>query len=137
MPFNYNVYPLLSFSDVEKKIQGRNQSKILIVLDKQSARHRTLLVKILAAVGKQLDDVLLLELEEKEYISSDIWNRTNVSKIIIFGGHLNQICLNIDARKYQITTFKTLEVLWSDNLAVINKNVEYKRQLWKALQLFF
>jgi len=114
----------------------RNQ--VLILTDTISASEKVLLVKILGAIGLTLDQIDLVELSKENTLDYQSFLSQNVTKkFISFGVGLGKINWNILLNIYQPKNIAGVDFLLSDELRVLDANLDLKKTLWGALKAMF
>lgn len=114
----------------------RNQ--VLILTDTISDSENALLVKILGAIGLTLDQVDLVELSKVQTLDYQSFLSQNVTKkVVSFGVGLGKINWNILLNIYQPKNIAGVDFLLSDELRVLDTNLNLKKTLWGALKAIF
>ncbi|AFK04075.1 hypothetical protein Emtol_2942 [Emticicia oligotrophica DSM 17448] len=117
-------------------LKFRNQ--VLILADTISDSEKALLVKILGAIGLTIEQVDLIELSKvhmpdyQTFVSQAI-----TKKVISFGVGLGRLNWNILLNIYQPKQIAGVDFLLSDELRVLDTNLELKKVLWGALKAMF
>ncbi len=124
------------------QLEGAYTNKILIIYDTDQYEleesQRKLLENILKAIGLQISDIQRLNLQHQEM--QQFWQINRVyqpQKIIGFGISPRSLGLVVRAIKYRTFSFQEIPILFSDTLAMIEKEVSLKKKLWVALQQMF
>lgn len=114
----------------------RNQ--VLILTDTISDSEKALLVKILGAIGLTLEQVDLVELSKVQVLDYQAFLSQNVTrKFVSFGVGLGKINWNILLNIYQPKNVAGIDFLLSDELRVLDTNLDLKKTLWGALKAMF
>ncbi len=114
----------------------RNQ--VLILTDTISDSEKALLVKILGAIGLTLEQVDLVELSKVQGLDYQAFLSQNVTrKFVSFGVGLGKINWNILLNIYQPKNVAGVDFLLSDELRVLDTNLDLKKTLWSALKMMF
>lgn len=114
----------------------RNQ--VLILTDTISDSEKALLVKILGAIGLTIDQVDLVELSKVQTLDYQSFLSQNVTKkFVSFGVGLGKINWNILLNIYQPKNIAGVDFLLSDELRVLDTNLDLKKTLWGALKAMF
>jgi DNA polymerase III psi subunit len=114
----------------------RNQ--VLILTDTISDSEKALLVKILGAIGLTLDQIDLVELSKVQTLDYQSFLSQNVTrKFVSFGVGLGKINWNILLNIYQPKNIAGVDFLLSDELRVLDTNLDLKKTLWAALKAMF
>lgn len=114
------------------------RNKVLILTDTISDSEKALLVKILGAVGLTLDQVDLVELSKVQGLDYQAFLSQNVTrKFVSFGVGLGKINWNILLNIYQPKNVAGVDFLLSDELRVLDTNLDLKKTLWGALKAMF
>ena len=114
----------------------RNQ--VLILTDTISDSEKALLVKILGAIGLTLEQVDLVELSKIQTLDYQSFLSQNVTKkFVSFGVGLGKINWNILLNIYQPKNIAGVDFLLSDELRVLDTNLDLKKTLWGALKAMF
>ncbi len=114
----------------------RNQ--VLILTDTISDSEKALLTKILTAIGLTLDQVDLVELSKVQTLDYQSFLSQNVTrKFVSFGVGLGKINWNILLNIYQPKNIAGVDFLLSDELRVLDADINLKKTLWGALKVMF
>ena len=114
------------------------RNKVLILTDTISDSEKALLVKILGAIGLTLDQVDLVELSKVQTLDYQSFLSQNVTKkFVSFGVGLGKINWNILLNIYQPKNVAGVDFLLSDELRVLDTNLDLKKTLWGALKIMF
>lgn len=114
------------------------RKKVLILTDTISETEKALLIKILGAIGLTLDQVDLVELSKVQMLDYQSFLSQNVTKkFVSFGVGLGKINWNILLNIYQPKNIAGVDFLLSDELRVLDTNLDLKKTLWGALKAMF
>ncbi len=120
--------------------EGNNLKHCLLLVESSDtileAPLKTLLEKIMSAVKRSLDDVLLVNVREAspEQIEA-LLSEQNHRHLIAFG--TAKVAGLNGATLYQLTEVNRKSYLKADALSAIAQNVEMKKALWGALKAMF
>ena len=79
-----------------------------------------------------------LSVNSNEYLKlPQIIENKNIDKIIVFGIHPKNLCLNTVFSKYNISHIRDYDVLFADKLVEIQESKELKKNLWICLKDLF
>ena len=112
--------------------------KVLVLTESISDNEKAFLAKILTAIGLSLDQIDLLELriiQTIDYQSFIIQNKTK--KFISFGVGLGKMDWNILLNLYQIKNVVGVDFLLSDELRIVEADLNLKKALWTSLKQMF
>jgi DNA polymerase III psi subunit len=114
------------------------QNKVLILTNTISESEKTLLVKIIGAVGLTIEQIDLIELGKIQTLDYQSLLSQNITKkFISFGVGLGKINWNILLNIYQPKNINGIDILLSDELRVLESNLDLKKKLWEALKTMF
>jgi hypothetical protein len=119
---------------------GAYAQKIVIVLSASDfATAQPFLEKMLGAAQKNLlNDTLVLQIADAPRVNITQHLRTRQpDQVFVFGLSPAQICLNIEAVKYQPLFFQNIRFLFADSLVVLEPNKDLKSKLWTAMKALF
>lgn len=111
---------------------------VLVLTASISDNEKAFLAKILTAVGLSLDQIDLLELSKIQtidYQSFIMQNKTK--KFISFGVGLGKLDWNILLNLYQIKNVVGVDFLLSDELRIVEADLNLKKALWSSLKQMF
>jgi DNA polymerase III psi subunit len=112
--------------------------QVAILTDSISDNEKLLLSKILGAIGLSIEQVDLIELNKVHSIDYQSFISQNTTKkFISFGIGLGKINWNILLNIYQPKNISGVDFLLSDELRVLDTNIELKKTLWNALKVMF
>ena len=112
--------------------------KVLILTDSISEVEKELLSKILRAIGTSLDQVDLVELNKVHSLDYQSFTSQNITqKVISFGIGLGKLNWNILLNLYQPKNVLGVDFILSDELRILEENINLKKTLWNALKLMF
>uniref|UniRef100_UPI004047C982 hypothetical protein n=1 Tax=Roseivirga sp. TaxID=1964215 RepID=UPI004047C982 len=120
--------------------EGNNLKHCLIFFESDQsnleASKKAFLLKILTAVKRGLDDVLLVNVKEasKEQIEA-VLSEFNHRHVLAFA--TTKLDLTISAPKYEVKEGAKKFYLKADDLGQIEATVELKKSLWAGLQKMF
>ncbi|MCE7992389.1 MAG: hypothetical protein HEP71_10425 [Roseivirga sp.] len=120
--------------------EGNNLKHCLLLVESDEAvleaPLKALLEKIMGAVKRSLDDVLLVNVREAntEQIEA-LLSEQNHRHLIAFG--TNRVTELNNAPLYQLSQVKGKNYLRADALSAIAQNIEMKKALWGALKGMF
>ncbi len=122
------------------KYKGENRKGILILVENNegeylSSEDEIFLSKILHAVGIQLDDIALVNVNTIEGISQFL--EIKHTTVIAFTTKYAEINEAISNELYQIKTQEKVQILLAHPLHEISQEKEKKIKLWKQLQDLF
>lgn len=141
--------PLIPFQKIHRyaiptyytpETRGALGKKIWIIIDvrEDDEQHRTLLGKILMAVGKSLDeDTCTLIYDNKPFQLSALASSHHPQIVLCFGIAPSEIGLNIVDTKYQRMTLGETVYLFADAMSKITADQSAKKNLWSVLQKLF
>ena len=114
--------------------------KVLILTESISESEKAFLAKILTAVGLSLNQIDLIELSKVQtidYQSFIIQNKT--TKFVSFGVGLGlgKLDWNILLNLYQIKNVIGVDFLLSDELRIVEADINLKKALWASLKQMF
>ena len=112
--------------------------KVLILTESISESEKSFLAKILTAVGLSLNQIDLIELSKVQtidYQSFIIQNKT--TKFVSFGVGLGKLDWNILLNLYQIKNVIGVDFLLSDELRIVEADINLKKALWASLKQMF
>ena len=112
--------------------------KVLILTESISESEKAFLAKILTAIGLSLNQIDLIELNKVQtidYQSFIIQNKT--TKFVSFGVGLGKLDWNILLNLYQIKNVVGVDFLLSDELRIIEADLNLKKALWTSLKQMF
>lgn len=112
--------------------------KVLILTDAISESEKALLSKILGAIGltiEQVDLVELIKVQTLDYQSFILQNITR--KVVSFGVGFGKLNWNILLNIYQPKNVAGIDFLLSDELRILDTNLDLKKTLWVALKAMF
>lgn len=116
----------------------RLKHKVLILTESISENEKSFLSKILNAVGLTLSQVDLVELNKVQTIDYQFFIAQKVTKkFISFGVGLGKLNWNILLNLYQVKNIDQIDYLLSDELRIVEADLNLKRSLWVALKLMF
>lgn len=114
------------------------KSRVLILTDAISDNEKNFLSKILNAIGTNLEQVDLIELSKVQSIDYQDFIAQNVTqKFISFGVGLGKLDWNILLNLYQIKNVAGVDFLLSDELRIIEADIQLKKTLWGELKKMF
>lgn len=120
--------------------EGNNLKHCLVLVESTEnvleAELKGLLEKIMQAVKRSMDDILLVNVKEAgtEQLEA-LLSEHNHRHLLAFGTQkLDQLT---EVAKYEIVEVQKKYYLKADSLKVISENVALKKALWKALQSMF
>jgi DNA polymerase III psi subunit len=112
--------------------------KVLILTDSISDVEKTLLIKILGAIGTSLEQVDLIELSKVHSLDYQSFTSQSITqKVISFGVGLGKLNWNILLNLYQPKNVSGVDFILSDELRVLEENINLKKTLWSALKAMF
>jgi DNA polymerase III psi subunit len=112
--------------------------KVLILTDTISEDEKALLSKILAAIGLTIEQVDLVELSKVQVLDYQSFIMQNVTrKVVSFGVGLGKLNWSILLNIYQPKNVSGIDFLLSDELRVLDSNLDLKKTLWVALKTMF
>ncbi|CAH0994172.1 hypothetical protein EMA8858_00280 [Emticicia aquatica] len=112
--------------------------QVAILTDSISDNEKLLLSKILGAIGLSIEQVDLIELNKVQSIDYQSFISQNTTKkFISFGIGLGKINWDILLNIYQPKNISGVDFLLSDELRVLDTNIELKKTLWNALKVMF
>lgn len=112
--------------------------KVLILTESTSDNEKAFLAKILNAVGLSLEQIDLIELNKVQSIDYQSFIAQNITKkFISFGVGLGKLNWNVLLNLYQIKNSEGIDFLLSDELRIVEADLNLKRSLWVALKLMF
>lgn len=114
------------------------KSKVLILTESISDNEKAFLAKILNAVGLSLDQIDLIELNKVQTIDYQSFTALNMTKkFISFGVGLGKLNWDVLLNIYQIKNVAAIDYLLSDELRIVEADLNLKRRLWVALKQMF
>ncbi len=112
--------------------------KVLILTESISDNEKAFLAKILNAVGLSLEQIDLIELNKVQSIDYQSFIAQKIAKkFISFGVGLGKLNWNVLLNLYQIKNNEGIDFLLSDELRIVEADLNLKRSLWVALKLMF
>jgi hypothetical protein len=136
----YNIYDIPEPTTAQNPLLGKNEKKVLIVLNEDGySNHFDLLKKIIGATGLNVDqDCAICQLSEDDYMKfSDMKNAIGIEKAIFFGIDLGKLGLQITASKNKIILFGNTLILQTFTLSELHTDNQKKRTLWNVLKSLF
>ncbi len=120
--------------------EGNNLKHCLLLVESNEAvleaALKGLLEKIMGAVKRSMDDVLLVNVKDASTEQIDaLLSEQNHRHLIAFG--TSKIAALHNAPLYQLMEVNRKSYLKADTLAAIAQNVEMKKALWGALKAMF
>ncbi len=111
---------------------------VLILVDSISENEKTLLIKILTAIGLTLEQVDLIELSKTQKIDYQYFITQNITKkFVSFGVGLGKLNWKILLNLYQFKNIEGIDYLLSDELRILDSDLNLKKTLWAALKAMF
>ncbi len=122
------------------KYKGTNKKEILVLIENRDGEYlnsedEIFLSKILQAVGIDLDDIALVNLEAVENFEQ-IQEITHTTAIA-FTPKYAQLNTQVSENLYEIQTQEAIKILMAHPLHEISQEKEKKMKLWKQLQILF
>jgi hypothetical protein len=112
--------------------------KVLVLTESISENEKVFLAKILNAVGLSLDNIDLIELNKVQRIDYQLFIAQNVTKkFISFGVGLGKLNWDVLLNLYQNKNVAGIDYLLSDELRIVEANLNLKKNLWAALKSLF
>jgi len=112
--------------------------KVLIITEVISADEKTLLGKILEAVGLSLDQVDLIEIQKIQHLDYQSFISQKVTtKFISFGVGFGKLNWDLLLVPYQVRNVSGVDFLLANELYNIAADTNLKKNLWGALQKMF
>lgn len=112
--------------------------KVVVITEVISNDEKTLLSKILGAVGLSLAQIDLIEIEKPQHIDYQAFiTQKTTNKFISFGVGLGKLNWDLMLVPYQIRTESGIDFLLANNLGAIATDTTLKKDLWAALQKMF
>ncbi|MFD2521537.1 hypothetical protein [Emticicia soli] len=112
--------------------------KVVVITELISNDEKTLLSKILGAVGLSLAQIDLIEIEKPQHIDYQAFvAQKTTNKFISFGVGLGKLNWDLMLVPYQIKTESGIDFLLANNLGAIATDTTLKKNLWAALQQMF
>ena len=120
--------------------KGENLKHCIILLNTEAeiigASEEEFLYKILGAVKRQANDVLIANIKDANQESIDaLLAEHNHRHLIAFG--LEKLPIEANSDLYEISSISGKQYLLTDHLSDISQNQDKKKALWKALQSMF
>lgn len=141
MPNSYFSIPIYidKTADIEQ-ILPAEKSSIFIFVKKEdyTPENSSLLRKILHAIQLDMDrdvHLFLLKADQNAYVFDRLDIEGDVT-FLAFGLNAKRLGLQTKTIPYKWMTLDTLQILFSHTLSDLQKNVNYKKQLWGLLQQF-
>lgn len=102
-----------------------------------SESEEQLLSKILQSLGLSLaDDCQCFVLEQAQGLQA-YWQEQRAFRLLCFGLDAQSLGLQSKTLYYRVTRFRSLDILFSHSLSSLSSDVQKKKLLWDALQIFF
>jgi DNA polymerase III psi subunit len=112
--------------------------KVLVITEVISDDEKSLLSKILGAVGLSLEQIDLIEIQKTQHIDYPSFIAQKVTtKFISFGVGLSKLNWDLMLIPYEIRTISGIDFLLAHDLGAIATNTKLKKDLWTALQKMF
>lgn len=112
--------------------------KVVVITEVISNDEKTLLSKILGAVGLSLAQIDLIEIDKPQHIDYQAFiTQKTTNKFISFGVGLGKLNWDLMLVPYQIRTESGIDFLLANNLGAIATDTTLKKDLWAALQKMF
>ncbi len=135
---NHNIYSLVEPKELTSLTRGSNQKGVLLVYHVDDKDHLDFLAKIISSIHLKMEEVMLLELKEFQVANLSTFIQENeLTSIIIFGLELKNLCLNVDALKYDVFRIGVSQYLSADSLWQVSQSKEKKKNLWLGLKEIF
>lgn len=111
---------------------------VVVITEVISNDEKTLLSKILGAVGLSLAQIDLIEIDKPQHIDYQAFiTQKTTNKFISFGVGLGKLNWDLMLVPYQIRTESGIDFLLANNLGAIAIDTTLKKDLWAALQKMF
>ena len=125
-------------TDAIEKLGTSENIRVYVFLKKEdyTEENKALLTKILQAIKLDIDkdvQLLLLKTDEDAYIIDNL-NLEEENLFIAFGLNAKRLGLQSRTIPYKWMKFDNLKVLFSHTITDLQKNVNFKKQLWSLLQ---
>ena len=133
--------PIIEEEKVESEpigVKGSFSNGLLIVHEEEelNAEVMDMLVKMINAVGKSMNEVGMVSSEILEGRSLEDFMALNAHTILKFG-RISHPVNSVPAIPYEVYTDRETQYLFADSLSQIAEDKIMKRKLWNALQILF
>lgn len=120
------------------QVKGTFSNGLLIVHEEEelNAEVMDMLVKMINAVGKSMNEVGMVSSEILEGRSLEDFMALNAHTILKFG-RISHPVNSVPAIPYEVYTDRETQYLFADSLSQIAEDKMMKRKLWNALQILF
>ena len=133
--------PIIEEEKIESEpiqVKGSFSNGLLIVHEEEelNAEVMDMLVKMINAVGKSMNEVGMVSSEILEGRSLEDFMALNAHTILKFG-RISHPVNSVPAIPYEVYTDRETQYLFADSLSQIAEDKMMKRKLWNALQILF
>ena len=133
--------PIIEEEKIESEpiqVKGSFSNGLLIVHEEEklNAEVMDMLVKMINAVGKSMNEVGMVSSEILEGRSLEDFKALNAHTILKFG-RISHPVNSVPAIPYEVYTDRETQYLFADSLSQIAEDKMMKRKLWNALQILF
>ena len=120
---------------IESQFSGNPGSNFLIVIPKDCA-HMDFILKILSAINiSDISKIQVLTLDENDSISLFPYlKERKIQRLICFGIPSNRLGIHVDYHLYRPIKFQEKEMIFTADLAILQKHSDHKKLLWNALK---
>lgn len=120
------------------EVQGNYTNGLLILHEEEQVKPELMemLVNMMNAVGKSMNEVGLLSSSKLEGKTLEDFNALN-GHIILKFGRIQHPINSVPAIPYEVYTEDETQYLFADSLSQISEDKNLKIKLWKSLQILF
>ncbi|EAZ82702.1 hypothetical protein [Algoriphagus machipongonensis] len=120
------------------EVQGNYSNGLLILHEEEQVKSELMemLVNMMNAVGKSMNEVGLLSSSKLEGKTLEDFNALN-GHIILKFGRIQHPINSVPAIPYEVYTENETQYLFADSLSQISEDKNLKIKLWKSLQILF
>jgi hypothetical protein len=122
---------------------GNNQKKVIVIVNDDSAIYLSdislnFLLGILAACHLTMADIALINMaQNKDLVYTQISEKINAEKIILFGLGPGALKLPLEFPHYQLQSYNNQVYLSAPDLGILNTDRAEKTKLWGCLKQLF
>lgn len=139
--FNFPRYDIIESAGnvvVEEEWSSDGKTLVIVSMDYEVEEYKKLLVKILEAINCNQNNTTLIQLNNNEGIKlTSIQYYNNAESIISLGFTPLDLGLNIEYSIFQTKMIIGKKFLFCPSLEQIDKNIDYKKELWGELKSEF
>lgn len=137
------IYNICKSEIIQKKncIEGNIEAELIVFYNSAEGeflneKQKEFLMKMLGAVKHNLENTLIVS--DKEKISFEQFvKKGTVKKMMFFGSAPKGVGLNLNIKRYKIYNFQEIELLFIDQIHLIQEDSKRKSALWNLMKTLF